>query len=115
MTFPPWISEQKCVSGLATLLVFVHYCYKNTIQENLVCNRSLESHTTEEDIFNVIGICMNEFENQLVIVCQFLYQWSTNDARYNIKGDAKVLVPCSTHKQLLKWQSQNENLNCMMS
>jgi hypothetical protein len=43
---PFQINESKGVSGLAVLHVFVCYCYKNKIQEDLLCNKSLESHTT---------------------------------------------------------------------
>jgi hypothetical protein len=61
----------------------------------------------------MIDICMNEHENQLATVSQFLYQWSLNDDRNKNRGSTKVPVPSpwavtttTTYKQLLKSQRQ---------
>jgi hypothetical protein len=50
--------ESTDISGLAVLLVFVRYCYKNIIEKDLLCCKSLESHTAGEAIFNVIDTYM---------------------------------------------------------
>jgi len=49
------MDESTDVSGLSILIVFARYAHEKTIQEGLLICESLETHTTGEDIFEVVN------------------------------------------------------------
>jgi hypothetical protein len=48
------LGESTDVSGLAVLFVFVHYVFRDKMQDDALLCRSLESRETGEEMFNVI-------------------------------------------------------------
>ncbi|KAL4148472.1 hypothetical protein QTP88_002705 [Uroleucon formosanum] len=49
------MDESTDVFGLSILIVFARYAHQKTIQEGLLICESLETHTTGEDIFEVVN------------------------------------------------------------
>ena len=54
--------ESADVSGLAVLLVFIHYRFNKSIEEDLLLCGSLQRNTTGEEIFNCINNFMQRHE-----------------------------------------------------
>ncbi|XP_075472991.1 protein FAM200B [Ascaphus truei] len=48
------LDESTDIGNMAQLLVFVRYCYEGEILEEMLFCKSLEGHTTGEDIFSVV-------------------------------------------------------------
>jgi len=49
------MDESTDVSGLSILFVFARYTHEKTIQEGLLICESLKTHTTGEEIFEVLN------------------------------------------------------------
>jgi hypothetical protein len=85
------LDESTDVSGLATLLVFVRYCYNNNVEDLLLCE-PLKSNTTGQEIFN----CVHRFITKHEISWEKCVGVCTDGAREMV-GRMKVVVTRIKH------------------
>jgi hypothetical protein len=69
------MDESTDVSGLSILLVFARYTHEKTIQEGLLICESLKTHTTGEEIFDVLNKYSVKKKNIMAKMCGRMHGW----------------------------------------
>uniref|UniRef100_A0A9J8C488 Uncharacterized protein n=1 Tax=Cyprinus carpio carpio TaxID=630221 RepID=A0A9J8C488_CYPCA len=103
------IDESTDVANLANLLVYVRYLFENTVHEDFLFCRPLVTHSTGEDIFNLMDSFFRVHEvdwARCVGICTDGAKAMTGRHKGSVALIRKIApavswVPCSIHREAL--------------